>query len=92
MPHLKISPHGDGAWPDVDATTCLKGELVAIARLPAGMQSGRSSVALRIRLDDGRDVFAQTSLALFVSAARAFNFAEQDAQESASMPPAPGTR
>jgi hypothetical protein len=43
---------------------------LSIAGLAGGMGSGKPSVALRIDLDDGRSVLAETSLALLVTAVR----------------------
>lgn len=49
---------------------------IQVARLPGGMVSGKSSVAIRIDLPDGRVVVAETSLALFLGAARVFQVRE----------------
>lgn len=72
MTAMTIHLEGDGAWPDFDAEKVLKGELLAVAPLAAGMASGRASVSFRIRLADGREVFTETSLRLFLAAASAF--------------------
>lgn len=82
MPAMSIFLNGDGAWPDFDPAKALRGEIVAVARLQGGMVSGSSSIGLRIRLDNGREVFAETSMALFLAAARAFTAAEQGAEEA----------
>lgn len=64
MPQLSIHVAGDHCWPDIDLTTVLHGELTGIAALPGGMASGKVSVTLRLTLDDGQTVLAETSLAL----------------------------
>ena len=43
-----------------------------VAALDGGMTSGRPSVMLRFGLPDGRTVLAETSMRLFLTAARAF--------------------
>lgn len=74
MPHvsIKLDVDGDGAWPDFDAAKAKRGELIALSALPGGMASGRPSIGMRIRLDDGSEVFAETSLQIFQAAAAAF--------------------
>lgn len=49
-----------------------EGEIVAMGALPKGMGSGRTSVWLYVELEDGKLVFAQTSLALLQVANAAF--------------------
>lgn len=44
------------------------GEVVAIGRLPGGMKSGESSVAIHVKAL-GQDIIVETSMKLFVSAA-----------------------
>lgn len=74
---LKIILEGDGCWPDLkgneERIIHLKdaGE-IEVAALGGGMTSGRPSVAIRLDLPDGRVVFAETSMRLFLAAARAF--------------------
>lgn len=77
---LDIILDGDRAWPD------LKGKIgtdqvihlgndarpIGVAALEGGMTSGKPSICFRFDLPDGRTVLAETSLALFVTAARAF--------------------
>jgi hypothetical protein len=73
MPVLTVKLEGDGAWPDLkgsDKLIHLADEArLEIAGLEAGMTSGKPSVALRTDLPDGRIVIAETSLALFLTAA-----------------------
>jgi hypothetical protein len=72
---LNIILGGDSAWPDlldqreniINVTTP-----IGITALAGGMTSGKASVALRIDLPDGRVVIAETSLALFLTAAKVF--------------------
>lgn len=70
---VKLDVDGDGAWPDFDAANAKRGELIAVSALPGGTTSGRPSVGMRIRLDDGTEVFAETSMRLFQMAAAAFH-------------------
>ena len=73
---LTLKMEGDGAWPDMSEKLAegkvLRSESIEMAVLKGGMASGKPSVAIRIDLDDDSVVFAETSLALFLSAADAF--------------------
>jgi hypothetical protein len=72
--HVKLE--GDGAWPDlaekVDSVIHLSNDAppLQIATLSDGMTSGNPSMALRIDLPDGRVVMMETSVRLFLQAAR----------------------
>lgn len=73
MPTLSIILDGDGAFPDLkDKEIIHITTPFAVCRLKSGMASGEDSVMIRIDLPDGRVVMAETSMALFQSAARAF--------------------
>ncbi len=72
MPIMDIHVDGDACWPDLDLTTVLHGEITGMAALAGGMESGKPSVTIRIHLDDGRPVLAETSLALLHMALAAF--------------------
>jgi hypothetical protein len=79
MPVIKMLMDGDGCWPDLkvgtDAVINAMGpgaKPIQMALLDAGIQSGKPSVTIRIDLPDGRTVLTETSLRLFVSAAKAF--------------------
>jgi hypothetical protein len=79
---LLLEPQGDACWPDVAEKLANHPEKVIhlgegsppirIAALRGGMQSGRTSLAIRLDLPDGSTVIAETSLALFTHAAAAF--------------------
>ena len=91
MISLNIHAQGDACWEDLQSrseqlTWLNSGADLAIARLPRGMASGRSSVAIRVDLPDGRVVVAETSMALFLACAGAFKAAEE--AEQPSVPPA----
>jgi len=82
MPVLKIHMDGDECWPDLrekaDQIIHLANEsVIEIARLTGGMSSGKSSVCFRFDLPDGRIVLAETSLALFTTAADGFKAREE---------------
>lgn len=77
MPDLKVFTDGDGVWPDLKDRPRLTGKNVEVARLPKGMESGKSSVSIRIDTEDGQVVWAETSLELFLMAAKIFVAAEE---------------
>lgn len=56
----------------VDPARARSARITHVCALPGGMQSGKPSVAIIAELDDGTQVFAETSLALLQAAARAF--------------------
>jgi hypothetical protein len=71
---LRIFPDVDGQWGDVEdgrKVHHLRGEGLAIGGLAGGMKSGAASVMVRVDLPNGETVLAETSLALFLSAADA---------------------
>lgn len=75
-PVMHIELDADGCWPDMQQAH-LEGRVIetneiSVAALQSGMQSGGTSVAFRINLPDGRIVFAQTSLKLYMLAAELF--------------------
>lgn len=87
MIQMSIFMDGDGCWPDLGANEkevkdrIDQGKLIwlgngaapmQVALLDNGMQSGSPSVAIRLDLPDGKTVVAETTLKLFVSAARMF--------------------
>ncbi|MFO0607292.1 MAG: hypothetical protein U0324_29280 [Polyangiales bacterium] len=94
MPVLPFHLRGDGCWPDLaDAdgrlaegrVIHLAGTGLELARLPAGMSSGASSVTLRVDLPDGRVVLVETSLAALRLAVQAF-VAADEADAAAARP------
>jgi hypothetical protein len=76
MISLKLNMEGDGCWPDLQdpkkKVILVQDTQMELAVLPGGMKSGKPSVAIRINLPGGAVVFAETSLALFLSSADAF--------------------
>lgn len=72
MPVIQLILDGDGAWPDLENNPNVEWvkEPIKIAVLPGGMTSGRPALAIRLDLKDGKTIVAQTSLALFATAAR----------------------
>lgn len=69
---LSIHVNGDGVWPDLADKRIHHASLDSVSALAGGMSSGAASVALRCTLEDGSVVYAETSLRLFLAAARAF--------------------
>lgn len=69
MPSIEITIE-EPAWPELNPADVLQtSRPIGLTCLPGGMVSGAPSVALRIDLEDGRTVIAETSLALFLAAA-----------------------
>lgn len=82
MNGIKIITNGDGCWTDVsekiingDLIHLSNGNVIEIAMLRNGTTSGKPSLSIRMNLPDGKVVLAETTLALFVAAARAFEVA-----------------
>jgi hypothetical protein len=72
MPAINIHLVGDDCWPDLDSKSVeMTQEPIGVALLKGGMVSGKPSVTIRIDLPGDRVVLAETSLDLFVAAARA---------------------
>ena len=78
MPAVTIILDAQGAWPELAGAK--KGELERIGALPGGMASGKASVALVVRLEDGQVVFAEPLLELFLGAAVALRARYADNQ------------
>lgn len=69
---LKIILEGDGAFSDIPARKMREGNFSAITGLPDGTESGKPTICIRVDMVDGTTVLAQTTLALFLTAADAF--------------------
>lgn len=73
MPTLSIQMNGDNCWPDLKEKPFIHTrQPMEVAVLNGGMDSGLPSVALRIQLDDGTIILAETSAKLFCTAGRMF--------------------
>lgn len=73
---IKVCAVGDPpAFPECQP--CQVGRLVGVAILQAGLQSGKTSVALMIKNEDGSFTAAETSAALFGAAAGAVAGAQE---------------
>jgi hypothetical protein len=60
------------SWPDLkDKAAVAQGDIVGVAVLNHGMQSGKPSVAFRIETKYGQTIIAQTSARLFCTGAKA---------------------
>lgn len=86
MPVLSLHLQGDGAYQELlekhgPPIETAAEQPIHVAVLEAGMVSGKPSIAFGIILADGRWVFAQTSLALFLTAADAFGAAKGDPRQ-----------
>jgi hypothetical protein len=61
----------EASGPPFDPATVLHVTgMVKVIGMPNGTQAGKPTVMIRATLPDGRDVFIETTLALFVTAAR----------------------
>lgn len=69
---LDVKLDGDGAWPDLAQRGFQPGRIVGVALLRGGTAQGRSAVMVRIELDNGTAVVAQTTLRLLATAMLAF--------------------
>ena len=72
---LRIILEGDGALEDIKDAIVVSpedGPLIRVLALKEGMVSGAPSVAFAIPMPDGKWLFAQTSMHLFLAAARSF--------------------
>jgi len=77
---LRILLDGSGGFPEMqDAKIHEPGpESMAITALPGGLQSGRTSIAFIVQLEDGSFVFAENTMANFIRAAVAFHARYED--------------
>ena len=78
---LSITPDLDKApWTDLKGKGAEPGvgRIARVGRLTKGCESGASAVAIVIEMEDGRRFIAQTTMALFLSAARAFKAIEEE--------------
>lgn len=91
MTSVRIILSGDGAFPELEDARSLEGKLDAITALSGGMHSGSTSIGMLVLLPDGTPVFVQTSLVLFVAAARAFVARYGDPAEPSVKPGASET-
>lgn len=73
MPMITIILDGDGAAPEL-ATSKVHHvtDDFKVMALSGGMESGRPSVGIVARLEDGSHVFLKTSMRCFLAAAKAF--------------------
>lgn len=53
------------------------GTVARIGRLPGGTDSGKSTVTVLVTMPDGKQVMAQTTMALFLAAAQALRGADE---------------
>lgn len=94
MPALNIILDGTGAWPDL-AEKQARGLFIhtqgdmAVAALPGGCESGAPSVSIRIDLPNGQSIMAETTLALWLTAADAFRAKYGDPRGPAVPVPPP---
>lgn len=84
MSVIKVITECDGAFEDLadkrEKILHLTDPNLSIARIPKGMQSGRSSVMIRIDLPNGTVIVAESSMANFLNCARIFAACESNAR------------
>lgn len=68
-------------WVDVQPKNILHGRIERIGLLRHGTSHGRASIAILIRLDDGRAVIGETTWRLFDTAAKALAASPVAAEE-----------
>jgi len=82
MPGIQVILDGDGSMPDLadrmDDVIHLTGSEISFHALKTGMTSGKSSVAIRVNLPDGKVVVAETSMRLFLEAAKLIGTAKTE--------------
>jgi len=73
MPVLRILMDADGMADTKDPDKLIMLDTpITVGFLKGGMESGKASVAFMFDLPDGKTVIAQTSMDLFLTAARAY--------------------
>ncbi|BDA74339.1 hypothetical protein CAL7716_085050 [Calothrix sp. PCC 7716] len=82
MNGVKIITEGDACWPDLiehfandNVIHLSNGNLIEIAMLKQGTVKGKPSLTIRLNLPDGKVVLVETTLDLFLTAARTFEAA-----------------
>lgn len=71
MTFLSLHPDVERDFPLDRSKLTAEGELTAVGLLRHGTARGRATVSMIVTLQDGSQVFAQTTWALFRAAARA---------------------
>lgn len=77
MTPLDVKLDGDNCWPELQESGFVPAQIIGIARLPVATSGGRSAVVVRIQLEDGRTVLAQTTLRLMSTAMKAIEIREE---------------
>jgi hypothetical protein len=82
MNAIEIITEGEGCWPDIaekiangNLIHLSNGHVIEIAMLKNGTVQGKPSLSIRMNLPDGKVLIAETTLDLFLAAARAFDLA-----------------
>lgn len=84
---LSITPNIEKApWSDLsqDTRRAGLGVITRIGRLPSGTTAGKSTVTVLIRMPDGRELMAETTMALFSAAAGALIAADNSPEAKAA--------
>ena len=100
MPTIDLNLHGDGSWPDLsegDPRIYHPGDVLKVARLRGGMMSGEDSLTIRVDVTTGACdecghhqedivVMVETSVALWLTTARALEGAAAGERERGERP------
>lgn len=79
-PECHMLLDGDGAWPDLTEKPVHYANEFQISALPGGMESGRTSMMLRVDLENGSAVVVETSLRMLETIVSAFRARYGDTQ------------
>lgn len=77
---IAITPNMEACpWTDARATAQANGlgRITRIGRLPRGTTTGKSTITVMIKMPDGREFMAETTMVLFQHAAKALKAADE---------------
>lgn len=73
MHGVTIHLDGEGCWPDLKPGGWEHGVLESAAYLENGTVGGAPTITLRVKLDNGQTVLAETTLRMFMTLAAGFH-------------------
>ncbi len=79
--NVRIKVDEDGGMPELAGRECIKLQTLTVTSLDRGTSEGKPSMAFIFDLPDGRFVFAETTLALFLTVADALKGAHGDPRD-----------
>ena len=72
MVGLRVIVDGEGSMPNLSVDGVTEGRLETVVALANGTLMGKPSIGFFIAMPDGSTVWTETTMSLFVAAARAF--------------------